>query len=417
MSGATGATKEEAALALGFPLRGVIKQVSIDPVYGLLREPVGVLEVDKGLIKAAALDQCFRHVAEAGPSGAAPVAAVALAAASVLDDLPLVERILEVCPWAAVQHLPSGLLLNGTDSLASTHVRTPYGNALALSRGRCMHALARAVGGLGRTLDLGLERRIGMNGPAFNITGFMSQIGPSFLPCALGLALEHLQYSRSWGSRESDRAFSLFMGCAARGSQRNPMESVPSAYLPAFLASGVCDIHPHSSFQIGCVHGRPDLLRHFANAVPWEGTSFGADVFDGSPIVNAARSAGRNQSEAEVIDEAICLAMDLAHRDGRGALVTRVYEPTVGSSMRIEPVESLIEHRLHRALMAFVQAGLDPRQPIGQTGRSLIDLARDYDNGEAIALMCSFSARSAVEIALQSIENVGRGLLQVSGKP
>lgn len=303
----------------------------------------------------------------------APTAAVArwLAAACVLDQPALAQRIATACP-AAVNHLFGISVLgpqvreliyhdrhqhqpvepsSAEEGAASDPFQVnPLFVALALSRRECMDVLwaSGADTALGRVREAGKDSFV-------QITTLQNYFAPVSEPRGLKAALA---YALSIAS-VSDREVVYAAATTAMSGKMHWMQP----YAVAYAAAGILDMHPGESVAHAVVNGHPAVLDQFKDRMPWDDMppfNGGASAF--LMAANADEADGGElhdeRSEAMVRLARLAIEQDQPH-------VLQTFLDAQSGATVLEPVTTLARTGFVEPILQFIDAGFDPRAKAG----------------------------------------------------
>lgn len=408
---------------IGLPLTTIARETWDDPLYGPLTGNLNILEVtlpkdalkrfsqaaDRFVSEAKAValryprqedDESF-HMAN---HDKAQMGAALLLMSVALNRPKDVQRIAQACPEALTEPLPCELLSLPEKFEKRQNAYTAYGAAMQLSRTECMHAMAEIMRVNNIEFNVGYRMHKGQIWGSFDISAVTHEMSPSFLPCALGLALNDYMHVN-----DADSCRIQLSESANSAVSRDDLNGILfKSYIPAFIASGVYDLDPDESFRHAFINGHTEIMRHFEGRVPWEKTAFGTKEWNESPFMHLlCEVKGRADGLKEPYEDAWLALVNMAMQEGRVDKVFTLHESDdtdMEGCYVVEPLNGLIEQQFNRVLLKFLENGLDPRKPPIPGAKSLFQMAKDCGNAEAGFMMKAFMARAQARQTLLEID-------------
>ena len=393
------------------PLPVQIENVDRDPVYGPLESPIGLMRT---VMNAAAAKvghditqvvRDFLHDTDSRPElhldAEWRLSAMRMAVPAVLLDLPIVERLVDHFP--ATLHMPVDKDLLSPWHPANSPTYSLYGLAFRHALPEMMDTIAGLA--LKHCDKPGVELTMGWAhdnqksfGKLFNVSCMNGHVETTFLPSMLAKAIGHIRALPGHGSYEEDSLARMASSALIRD------DTIWGASVPAFLALGLYERDIAQSFQIACVHGHAAVIQSFEGRAPWDKMGIGADVGN-SQVMMALEGARTPPSgiEASVYEDALLEVARQAVADGRQALFFRKLESESNGWVTAEPGHSVIELKFNRLLVKFLDQGWDPREPALPGAKTMLQIAKETGNTEAVSIISSHGARLKLHSLLDEI--------------
>lgn len=286
---------------------------------------------------------------------------------------------------------------DGSDSVYVT----PLFCALQFSRKECMDVLLDA--GASENLLLGKFYREGRYTP-FNVSTMQSVFAPICEPQALAHVLKRVMNDTDENTDESVKDDLISQALDILTPERHAMHPYVSAYIDA----GVYDIDPCGSINEAIANGHASVIDHFKGRVPWDDfekhTLFSNPR---SPIIRCAEIES-NENAPMDLENAILAIMDQAIEAGKADIVFTLFEVTrphseKGMNNVVEPMASLCECGYFRAVVKFLEHGIDPNAVLSRQGVSILERA-DAKSPEAAHLIRTFMARKTALSLMQDMD-------------
>lgn len=174
-------------------------------------------------------------------------------------------------------------------------------------------------------------------------------------------------------------------------------------YIPALIDVGIYNSNPNKSFMKACKNGCVDVIESLEGRIDWDA---GAD----GPLTHAiktqalfmAAAANCEDGRPGQFEKGVLKVIEMGVKNGHADLVFKVAVHNDGSVSRSEPVCSFADAKFHRALVMFLENGLDPHAAVGNAP-SLLAYA-DEHAPEAAHVMRTFEARRQ---SMKAMENIG----------
>lgn len=175
------------------------------------------------------------------------------------------------------------------------------------------------------------------------------------------------------------------------------------AWVAVCLEKGLYDLHPEQSIRAAAAGGNIHVVAHFQDRMPWAALLDGAEkptlleilsrgVEDGFEVghftpTGASLSATEEDLGQGIFEPLLLQVIEWAVRDGHGE---HVFAPAV--LQQADLIRPLIENYRDLALKCYLDHGLDP-DTVLDTGQTVLALAEELGNDEAVGMMLSMQAR------------------------
>lgn len=278
---------------------------------------------------------------------------------------------------------------------------TPLFCALQFSRKECMDVLLNA--GASENFLLGKFYRDGRF-TSFNISTMESVFGPVCQPQVLAHALKRITNGTDENTDESLKEKLIEQSLIILTPERHAMHP----YVNAYIDAGVYDLDPYYAIVMALENGHANVIDHFKGRLPWadfEKYTLFSDA--GSPILLCTSMANNENAIADP-ESAILAILDQAIEAGKSDIVFALFEvtkPHSGKGMNnvVEPIASLCECGYFRAVVKFLEHGIDPNAVLSRQGVSILERA-DAKSPEAAHLIRTFLARQKAQALLEEMQ-------------
>lgn len=384
------------------PLNVQVEGTDHDPVFGQIESTVAFMHT----VRDAAAEKVARDISlvirdflretdsepDLNLDAEWRVSAMRMAVPAVLLALPIVERLIDRFPTTL--HTPVDKELLSKWHPADSPTYSLYGMAFRHALPEMMDTVAGLVlkhcdkPGVELTMGWAYDKQKSF-GRSFDVTCMKGHIQASFLPSTLVKAVEHMRALPGYGRFEEEALAEMASNALIRDD-----ETVWGASVPAFLALGLYEHDVAQSFQVACIHGQAAVLKSLEGRAPWDKMGIGADVGN-SQVMMALEGARTPPSgiEASVYEEGLLEVARQAVADGRQALFFRKLESESKGWVTAEPAHSVIELKFNRLLVKFLDQGWDPREPALPGAKTMLQVAKEAGNTEAVSIMASHGAR------------------------
>lgn len=398
----------EEAAPLPVPVKFTLAQM--DPVYGELEETIRVVSTvevpathDKEALSKA-IEGFLLDTTEGHPSSQPAQEALAfrMAVPAVLLDVEGLPYLLDRFPSLLTKTVP-------VDRLSQWHAEknfesTLYGLAFRYSLSSPMDALAKSIlSGNNPEADFALGSLLPKApNKVVRLWDLPNSLQPTFLPNVLELAISHQRQHPTHGRWEEKQLMEMAINALVR-DVAFPFR----VCMPAFEASGLFKNNAKEAFPIAAIHGHAGVLKSLEGKAPWRDLRMGRldSVFQTAMI--GLDDPTRLHTKPEVYEDALLEIARQASKEGKIGKFLKNIELDTRQGKRAEPLSSVVEFSLNRLLVVFLEQGLDPTAPVLPGVPSAMDMARMYNNLEALDIMASHGARKKIQSLLEQmpIEN------------
>lgn len=426
-----------APTALAFLHRSsVTKMAKVDPEYGVLERPSFNLRLNAEPETSAFFGRFVDHLirqkdafiaAEDSNSGNDPgeiehrvneLFAKTIVAASALGLPNTLKRLVDAAPEAAGTFLHKDILGGSTINFmeGKETLFAPYVFAMQFSDKQGMEILRQAAPNMGAVALV--RERTASGGDVPKEIDILSAVGtvisPLCVPSAFGQALrDRLQASDPPQGDVLDAHIERFLS-GTNGERRIG---------PCLLAcekEGLFNLSPTHTARLACIHGHAEVIPNLVG-IQWKPEPGGIETQPAWLAMDAVERSAMQSSAGSVVPKgalektaaAIAAYWNRAIADGHPGLVNQVevIRDEIGPDSAVQPVERLIDLGFNAPLLAMLNAGLSPTQPVRADLPSALDMAvqatgraRRPDAGDTENMLRSFSARGKAHSLIDSMD-------------